>query len=247
MAIFTGPLFGPGKQQFNGMFDVTGTADEPRVIEFTTWLAEGDALHILPWIYPEHVTWRDKHESRPGVAIQWAETYGPLDQSFPSPSQRKLFGEAPSLSMVEGDGIYMRHRRGVKSHYVDSSNPRADIERIIRDLLPRAFRRPVDPALGDQFVQLALSRLDQGSTFEQAVRAGVTAVLCSPHFLLVNQEAKVDDYTLASRLSYFLWSSMPDEELLTLAAAGRLSDPRVRHEQVERMIADPKIERFISS
>ncbi|MCA8992107.1 MAG: DUF1592 domain-containing protein [Planctomycetaceae bacterium] len=247
VAVFTGPLFGDGKRHFQGMFDVTGTPDEPRVIEFTTRLNEGDALHILPWIYPEHVTWRDKHEQRPGVAIAWAETYGPLDQDFPSLSQEKLFGESESLRMSEGDPIYMRHRRGVKPHYVESQAPREDIQRIITDFVPRAFRRPVSPELSDQFVQLALARLDQGSTFEQAVRAGVSAVLCSPHFLLLNQESQLDDYAIASRISYFLWSSMPDDELMQLASEGQLSDSKVRYAQVERMIKDPKFERFVEN
>jgi hypothetical protein len=245
VAVFTGPLFGDGKRHLNGIFDVTGTPDKPRIFEFTTYMREGHALHVLPWIYPEHVTWRDKEEQRPGVAIAWAETYGPLDQSFPAESQKKLFGTSKSLSMVEGAGIYMRHRRGVKLHHVDSSEPRADVERIIRDFVPRAFRRPVDDELTNQFVELALSRLDLGNTFEQAVRAGVTGVLCSPHFLLINQEDKVDDFTLASRMSYFLWSSMPDDELLKLASEGKLSNPQVRFAQVERMINDPKIERFV--
>jgi hypothetical protein len=251
VAVFTGPLFGDGKRKLNGVFDVTGTPDKPRIIEFTTYMGESHALHILPWIYPEHVTWRDKEEQRPGVAIAWAETYGPLDQSFPAESQNRLFGKSDSLAMAEGDSIYMRHRRGVKLHHVDSSEPRADVERIIRDLVPRAFRRPVNDELTDQFVKLAMSRLDQGNTFEQAVRAGVTGVLCSPHFLLINQQAeqqdKVDDFTLASRMSYFLWSSMPDDELLKLASEGKLSDPKVRFAQVERMINDPKIERFVEN
>jgi hypothetical protein len=247
VAVYVGPLFGSGKRRFMGMYDVTGTPKNPRVIEFSTRMGEGESLHILPWVYPEHVTWRDKEEARPGVGILWAETHGPLDQSFPSESQNKLFGQSESMSTVEGEPVYIRHRRGVKSHYVDSAKPREDAERIIRDLVPRAFRRPVDERLADQFVQLALARLDQGSTFEQAIRAGVTAVLCSPHFLLVNQEAKIDDYTLASRLSYFLWSSMPDDELMRLAVEGKLSDPQVRGGQVERMIDDPKIERFVEN
>lgn len=247
VAVFTGPLFGDGKRHLKGIFDVTGTPDDPRIIEFTTHLEESHALHILPWIYPEHVTWRDKEEPRPGVAIAWAETHGPLDQDFPSKSQTRLFGSSESLTMAEGNPIYMRHRRGVKLHHVDSSDPRADVERIIRDLVPRAFRRPVDDRLTGQFVRLALSRLDQGSTFEQAVRAGVTGVLCSPHFLLINQETEVDDFTLASRLSYFLWSSLPDDGLLQLALEGKLSDPQVRFDQVERMINDPKIERFVDN
>ena len=247
VGIFTGPLFGDGKRKFEGVFDVTGTADNPRIIEFETHMQESHTIHILPWIYPEHVTWRDKEENRPGVAIAWAETYGPLDQKFPSAAQLKLFGNSPATSLVEDKPIYMRHRKGVKTHVVESSEPRADVERIIRDFVPRAFRRPVDESLTNQFVELALSRLDQGKTFEQAVRTGVSAVLCSPHFLLINQEDEVDNYTLASRLSYFLWSSLPDEELLQLAAEGKLSDPKVRYDQVERMIQDPKIERFIEN
>lgn len=247
VALFVGPLFGPGKQQFIGMFDVTGTPEKPRVIEFTARMREAETIHILPWISPEHVTWRDKHEAQPGVAIAWAETLGPLDQAFPSEAQTKLFGDAKTLSMVDGAPIWMRHRKGVKLQFVDSSAPRDDVARIIRDFAPRAFRRPVSEELTEPFVQLALKRLDAGSTFEQAVRAGVSAVLCSPHFLLINQQAEVDDYVIASRMSYFFWSSMPDDELLELAAAGKLRDSQVRREQVRRMLRDPKSERFIDN
>ena len=76
----------------------------------------------------------------------------------------------------------------------------------------------------DPFVRLALERLDAGRTFEQAVRTGICAILCSPQFLLLNREPVVDDFTLASRLSYFLWSTMPDDVLLGLAAEGKLRD-----------------------
>ena len=102
VAVFVGPLFGDGERRFMGMFDVRGTAEDPRIIEFTTHIEAGHTLHILPWIYPEHVTWRDKHEKRPGVGILWAETHGPLDQEFPSAAQRKLFGESDTLSPDRG-------------------------------------------------------------------------------------------------------------------------------------------------
>lgn len=247
VAVFVGPLFGDGKRRFMGMFDVTGTPDKPRIIEFTTRMGELHALHILPWIYPQHVTYRDKHEKRPGVGILWAETHGPLDQAFPSEPQKQLFGDSETVSLEEGDSFYIRHRKGVKSHYVESSAPREDAERIIRGLVPRAFRRPVPDELVDQFVALTLAKLDAGSSFEDAVRAGTTAIFCSPHFLLLNQEAELDDYAIASRLSYFLWSSLPDEELMSLAAAGKLGDAKVRHSQIERMLSDPKSERLIDS
>lgn len=247
VGVFVGPLFGDGKRKLIGIYDVTGTPDQPRVIEFATHMKELQTIHILPWIYPEHITYRDKHEPRPGVGIVWAETHGPLDQSFPSEAQKRLFGEASLMTMTPGDSIYIRHRRGVKSHFVSSKKERDDLERIIRDFVPRAFRRPVDEALVNQFVQLGLAQLDAGISFENSVRAGVVAVLCSPHFLLLNQKSEVDQYTIASRLSYFLWSSMPDEELLRLAYEGKLDDPEILHAQVDRMIDDPKIERFIKN
>lgn len=247
LAVYVGPLFGPGKRRFMGMYDVTGTPGDPRIIEFTTFIRENHAIHLVPWVYPEHITWRDKHEPRPGIGIVWAETHGPLDQSFPSEAQKQLFGEVDSISMQEGASLWMRHRKGVKHHDVVSTQPREDAERIIRRFVSRAFRRPVEVGLADQFVALTMARLDQGRTFEQAVRAGVVAVLCSPHFLLLNREPEIDDYTIASRLSYFLWSTMPDDELLKLAGEGKLSDPRVRDSQVERMINDPRIERFVEN
>lgn len=247
VAVYVGPLFGTGKLRPMGVFDITGTPANPRIIEFTTHMMENDALHIVPRIYPEHITYRDKHEARPGIGLMWAETYGPLDQDFPSLAQRRLFGDSPTLSMVEGAPFYMRHRKGMKKHTVESSQPAIDAERIIRDFAPRAFRRPVEKAVVDSFVKLTLDRLSEGRTFEQSVRAGVSAILCSPYFLLLNREATVDDYSLASRLSYFLWSTQPDEELMQLAAKGQLKNSKTIHAQVERMLKDPRRQRFVEN
>lgn len=246
VALYVGSMFGTDTRDFVGIFDVTGTSQEPRIIEFTQRMSLGDTIHVLPRIWPEHITWRDKDKKRPGVGIAWVETYGPLDQSFPSEATRRLFGDVSSISMDAKWSIWMKDRKGVKHHVVESSQPKEDIERILREFIPRAFRRPVSAAEMRPFIELALGRLAEGRSFEEAVRSGVTATLCAPQFLLLNSEPVVDDYTIASRLSYFLWSTMPDEQLLQLAAAGKLSDPVVRRAQVERMIQDPKIETFVT-
>lgn len=243
VAVYVGPLFGPGKRHSMGMFDVTGTPEDPRIIEFTTRMEEGHALHIVPWISPP---WKNgSPDPKPGIAVKWVETNGPLDQEWPAPSQTALFGD--TVEMIDGNPIYMRHRKGVKLQIVSSKTPKEDVERIIRDFVPRAFRRPVEAKVVQPYVDLALARLEAGRTFEQAVRAGVCAVLCSPQFLLINDEGKVDDYALAARLSYFLWSTMPDAELLELAAQGKLRSPAVKHAQVERMLKDPKSARFVQN
>ena len=243
-ALYTGPLFGPGKQRFIGMFDVTGTAENPRVIEFTSPMKENDTIHIVPWIFPEHVTWRDKHEARPGIAVTWAETHGPLDQAWPSAAQKRLFGD---LAMVPGDSVWMRHRKGVRTHRIESPAPAEDLDRFLRAFTPRAFRRPVAEEELVPFLALARGRLEAGRSFEQAARAGFCAVLCAPQFLLLNRGPVVDDHDLAARLSYFLWSSPPDARLLDLAAAGRLRDPATRRQVAAEMLADPKAERFIDN
>lgn len=247
VAIYVGALFGPETRKFIGVFDVTGTSEQPRIIEFTTHLEAGHTIHIEPRVWPEHVTWRDKHEARPGIGILWAETHGPLDQDFPSIAQKNLFGDVDHISMVPDKPIYMRHRKGVKLHVVESTRAADDIERILREFIPRAFRRDVAEPEMQPFINLALGRLEAGRSFEEAVRAGVSAVLCSPQFLLLNRSDVVDDHTIAARLSYFLWSTAPDQELLQLADAGKLSIRTIRQSQVQRMIGDPKIQTFVDN
>ena len=246
VAIFVGEMFGTGKRRFIGNFDATGTPKEPKIIEFNSWFNPGETIHVLARIFPDHVTWRDKHEPRPGVGILWAETHGPVDQSFPSEPQKQLFGDTDSQTMVPKENFYLRHRRGVRLHHVESSEPAVDVKRIIRDFVPKAFRRPVSEEEIEPYLNLALDRLEKGRTFEQAVRAGVCAVLCAPQFLVLNRQEIVDDYEMASRLSYFLWSTMPDSELLDLAAKRQLKKPDVLRKQVQRMVKDPKAERFVS-
>lgn len=247
VAIYVGALFGPETRKFIGIYDVTGTPENPRVIEFTSRMQEAHSIHVEPRIWPEHVTWRDKHEQRPGVGIKWAETHGPLDQSFPSIAQKQLFRDVEHITMLPDQPIYMRHRKGVKLHIVESSQARTDVERIVRDFAPTAFRRPVADDELQPFVDLALGRLDAGRSFEQAVRSGIVAVLCSPQFLLLNRSETVDGFTIASRLSYFLWSTAPDEELLRLASSGNLSDSTVRRAQVDRMLQDSRVQAFVDN
>ena len=119
---------------------------------------------------------------------------------------------------------------------------------ILTKLAARAFRRPVEPGTLDRLVALALA----GPTFEAGVGRAATAVLCSPRFLYraelqprpddPREVHPLDDFALASRLSYLLWLSLPDDELTRLAAAGRLHAEL--GPQVRRMLADPKAGRF---
>lgn len=130
---------------------------------------------------------------------------------------------------------------------VVSKAPEADAARLLADFLPRAFRRPVTSQEVQRYVGLIKDRLADGDMFEVAMRTAYKAALCSPDFLFLKQTpGKLDDWALASRLSYFLWNSMPDDTLFELAAKGRLREPAMLREQVERMLKDAKAERFVT-
>jgi len=132
-----------------------------------------------------------------------------------------------------------------------------DINAVLSRILPRVFRRSTGEAEVTPYVALAKQALDEGLSFEKALRRGLKGVLCAPEFLfmeepLTEDNAKqisptIDDFALASRLSYFLWSSLPDGKLLSLARRGELKKPDVLSAQVERMLDDPKSERFVEN
>ncbi|WP_231602668.1 DUF1592 domain-containing protein [Neorhodopirellula pilleata] len=138
---------------------------------------------------------------------------------------------------------------------------RAEIQARVNPFLRRAFRGRVDTPTSDRYVGFALSQMDQGADFTEAMKRVAAAALASPRFLylydtnhganeLNNQDGRtyrIDDHEFASRLSFFLWGSSPDIALLDLADAGRLSQPDVVDEQVDRMFRDNNLKRFCDS
>ena len=124
---------------------------------------------------------------------------------------------------------------------------------IFTRFLPRAWRRPIADPEVEPILKVVQNELDNGETFREAIRVGLSVALTSPNFLYLVETPAGDDanpatlngFEIASRLSYFLWSSMPDDELFRAANAGELNDPAKRMVQVDRMLADPKAARFV--
>ena len=127
----------------------------------------------------------------------------------------------------------------------------------LHKLLRRAFRRTVEPDTIERFAKFAEMRLAAGATFEQAMRTVVGAILGMPDFLYFYElpakrdpgnksggRQPVSDFELASRLALFFWSSIPDDTLLDLAEAGKLSDPKTLSAQIDRMLNDRRTGRF---
>jgi hypothetical protein len=132
-------------------------------------------------------------------------------------------------------------------------------EEILTRLATRAYRRPVgagseELALLKRFYELGRS---EGGDFDVGIQYALSRLLVDPHFLYrletepaevaVGAAYRIGDFELASRLSFFLWSSIPDDELLAVAADGRLHEPRALAAQVERMLADARSQRFVEN
>jgi mono/diheme cytochrome c family protein len=133
-------------------------------------------------------------------------------------------------------------------------SPESAARAILDEFLPRAFRRPVESSDVDFYLGLFKDASKRGESFEDSILYALRAVLISPQFLFrseppntTNQPKLLDDYSLASRLSYFLWASAPDTLLLALAEDGKLSDPEVLRGQVARMLRNPRSYDFARS
>ena len=161
----------------------------------------------------------------PKLRIWEIQLEGPHQQSWPPPGHRVLYG---NLMPDE-----------LNSESIDGR---------LRDFACRAFRRPPTDGELQPILALVAAKLDAGLKPLDALQLGFQAILCAPGFLYLQEgEGQLRDYALASRLSYFLWSSMPDDELLKLAAAGTLGEPEIRRQQVVRMLSDPKGQRLGSN
>ena len=110
------------------------------------------------------------------------------------------------------------------------------------------MRRPVDDATLAYYIAFFQERLDNGDEFHKSLRSTYKAILSSPQFFYFREQpGPLDDYAIASRLSYFLWSSLPDDELTALAARGELRKPAVLRAQVDRMLGDKRSQRFVEN
>ena len=227
-----------GKSGLVGYFDAP--AGKPAVAEVVVRLEPRAGLSLLPYGLPgSNVIVKagaDKYTG-PGVAIQWMEIEGPLHDSWPPASHQRLLGSLPQKPFPSN------RYNGYQE--VTSEAPEQAARTVLLPFLRRAFRRTVTEEDARPYLTLFRGKLQKGLRFEEALRVALLAVLVSDDFLFLRESpGPLDDFALASRLSYFLWSSMPDEDLLRLAEARRLKSPAVLRQQVERLLADPKAAAF---
>ena len=162
-----------------------------------------------------------------------------------------------SLTVEQKQDVASQEKRA--RHYqlfgLEAGESPVDANRATRKVLERflakAYRRPVSPNEVDRFQAIYQRAAERGDPYEEAVKMALKAALVSPRFLFRIEEPEpngaVAQYDMASRLSYFLWASLPDEELLRLASQGRLQDPAILSAQVERMLDDSRSRAFANS
>lgn len=246
-----------------GTFDAPSL--EPTVHEIETWLEPGERILFTAATLPAARVYRMPGRAAeyvgPGVAIDRLEVEGPLVGTWPPESHRRVFGDLPLLPAAERGprlprrppavqlhpGALPRGEEGAKPWAVTSGDPAGDAKRLLTSFLSRAYRRPVKAAEISVATALVARRLKQGEPFEEALRTACAAALCSPEFLFLGgPPGPLDDWRLASRLSYFLWDSMPDEQLFARARRGELSRPDVLRAEVDRLLDDPRSARFVA-
>jgi hypothetical protein len=186
---------------------------------------------------------------------------GPFNPTGPgdTPSRRRIFVCKPDQVSAEAAPASAKaSARSRRSSPDSDASEGGCARRILTNLARRAYRRPVTSADMDPILALYAAGRKKGN-FDQGIEQGLRLILASPKFLFRTETqaglqnktrptsdssptavARVSDIELATRLSFFLWSSIPDEELLNVASKGALSQPAMLERQVKRMLADPK-------
>jgi hypothetical protein len=178
------------------------------------------------------------------------------------PTGYKLFDDAGKpifplliVDVIEAEGpiVLEADQQKREGLFPTKASDPGEARDCLRRFTERAWRRPTHEAELDRYVKIVESEVAAGESFRSAYRAALVAVLTSKNFYYLaegsaaEKRATVDDFELASRLSYFFWNSLPDEALLAAARSGDLRKPAALQAQVVRMLADPKAARFAES
>ncbi len=250
-----------------GYFDAPSIESQEH--ELVTWLNHNELIGFnVASLAPVANYYKKKRAMEftgPGIACDWLDIEGPLHDVWPPRSHKILFGELPLVEFKPADhpGVRPPKRKQVRQlgagrnrpdpsaglWTVHSDQPLADADRLLASFLPKAFRRPVADETRKAYVARVEQRLNAGDCFETAMRGAYRAALCSPDFLYhveaTKDDGTLDSHALANRLSYFLWNSQPDEALVQAANSGRLQSADVLQAEIERLLKDPKSQRFI--
>ncbi len=234
--------------------DVIATEDEPITVTFRAHLPKGrpsiNVINDVPG--PSNNPRSGRHGRKPFISIKDGRIPWQMKLTDEQGRARYPFLIMDAVSWrgpIITDTEQQRRKEYFSPETTTLEQARAGLERLAR----RAFRRPMTAEELDGYLGIVKSEVAAGEKLPNAVKSAMLAILCSKSFLFLAEgdaetdRQQLDDWELASRLSYLLWSTMPDDELFTLAEQGRLRDRTVLAEQTARMLADPRAQRFADS
>jgi Protein of unknown function (DUF1592)/Protein of unknown function (DUF1588)/Protein of unknown function (DUF1587)/Protein of unknown function (DUF1585)/Protein of unknown function (DUF1595)/Planctomycete cytochrome C len=240
-----------GRNGDTHLVDVLQLPSKQTTRTLEVYLHEKEKLRVIPELVPDQTKLRSEGPANykgKGLALMPFEIEGPIFEEWPGSGHKLLFGklEASETAGSKSKEKFRNKSNGPKRTYeLVTQDAAADAKRLLAAFVPKAFRRPVGDEKIAPYLKLAQAELASGSSFYDAMMTGYVAVLCSPDFLYLKEPVgKLDDFAIASRLSYMLWSSAPDAELIALAAKKHLSAPDTLRSQTERLLADARAERF---
>ncbi|MFT7644337.1 MAG: hypothetical protein ACI9G1_006104 [Pirellulaceae bacterium] len=200
----------------------------------------------------------------PGLVVRLRNRYddgSPLPKSKDDKARGKIYPEESHLASLtiqslEFQAPYFeqwpppRHRHILFDSPLRENDEAAYVTEVLRKFMRRTYRRPVEDDEVKFMLDFYQSIRDEFPTFEEAIRETLAMVLIRPDFLYLlepagDEKRTVGEWELASRLSYFLWSTMPDQRLAELAGQGKLREPKTLANEVERMLKDPRSQRFV--
>lgn len=218
-----------------GLVEATAT---PRDLTFEAWIEENHRLELRP----NDGTHKRAPTGAKGGNVSFAAR-NLEKQGFPGIAHRGIDIER-IYPIANAEGVQKKLFGGDGLEALKAEN----IDKLVNRFTTRAFRRPVTEAQSAPYRQIAAKSLQEGDSVLEALRAAYRAILCSPRFLtFIEAPGPLDDHAIASRLSFALWCSMPDQELLDLAKQNKLRAPQTLAQQVERLLSHSKAKRFIAS
>lgn len=230
---------------------------KPTVIETEVYLRTGDvndsapvsdSFRLVPFGIGVQVP-KNTQASQckgPGLAVQWVDVEEP---ELPLAGDRLLTADLPEpvLTAIHRNQPLAKPAKGQPAKSPTREEFLAAMQKTFARVGPRFFRRELTGSEMTEIMEVLARQIDAGATLNSAFQEQIAVLMTSPDFLcVIEQPGKLNDYALASRLSYFLWNSTPDALLLADAKQGRLRDPKVLRDHTDRMLKDAKSERFVN-
>jgi mono/diheme cytochrome c family protein len=234
--------------------DILAPEDKPVTVTFRAHLPKGrptiDIINSIPGLSNNFRSGR--HGNVPFVSTKEGRIPWQMKLTDEQGRPRYSFLILDSLA-IRGPLITAEEQRHRDEYWPRDVGNLEQVREGLRRLASRAFRRPIRDDELDLFVNIVKAELAAGEKFPDAVKAGMLAILCSKSFIFITEgdeqetRSTLNDWEIACRLSYLLWSTMPDDELLALAKQGKLKDKAELSKQFQRLLADPRAERFSRS